>query len=274
MRKMGGVKKYMPITFATMLIATLAISGVPLLSGFFSKDEILLNAFASPHGSPLLWGAGILTAVLTAFYMFRLIFMTFYGPSRMNPDVEHHVHESPRVMTLPLIILAVLAIIGGYIGLPKILGGGAWFEKFLEPALAMSQTADSHLSHSTELYLMLSSIAAAALGIYLAYTFYIAIPERPRRIAEKFKGVYTVVLNKYYVDEFYNLIFVQPFITLSLFLWKIADVRIVDAAANGLASSFGWFAGQFRFVQSGRFRNYALIFVIGVVILMGFVFVR
>jgi len=274
MRKMGGVKKYMPVTFAAMFIATLAISGVPLLSGFFSKDEILLNAFTSPFGSPILWALALLAAILTAFYMFRLLFLTFYGPSRMEPEVEHHAHESPRIMTVPLLLLAFLSIIGGYLGFPRVFGGGAWFERFLEPALARSQAADSHLSHSTELLLMLSSVAAAGLGIYLAYNFYIAIPERPKRMAEKFKGLYNIVLNKYYVDEFYNSVFVQPFITLSLFLWKITDVRIVDAAANGLASFFGWFAGQSRFVQTGRFRNYALVFVIGVVILVGFVFLR
>ena len=277
MRKMGGVRKYMPVTFATMMIGTLAISGVPLLSGFFSKDEILFNAFTSPLGSPVLWGLGIITAILTAFYMFRLIFMTFYGSSRMDPEIEHHAHESPKIMTVPLMILAFLAVVGGYIGLPQILGGGAWFGNFLGPALAGGHAGMEelpHLSHTVEYTLMLSSILAAGIGIYLAYNFYIAKPERPKRLSEKFNGIYNVVLNKYYVDELYNYVFVQPLITVSLFFWKITDVRIVDGIANGLAGVFGWFSGKFRFVQTGLLRNYALLFVIGVVILMGFVFLR
>ncbi len=276
MRKMGGVKKYMPVTFATMFAGTLAISGVPLLSGFFSKDEILFQSFTSPHGSPILWAVGMIAAVLTAFYMFRLIFMTFYGKSRMEPEVEHHAHESPRVMTLPLIILAVLAVIGGYIGLPKALGGGAWFEHFLEPVMAHQQVgmAESHVSHTLEYLLMFSSVVAAAIGIYLAYNFYIAKPDRPRRLAEQFSGLYETVVNKYYVDEFYNKVFVQPIIMAGLFFWKITDMRIVDGAANGLANLLGLAASKFRFIQTGLVRNYALLFVIGVIFLMGFVVLR
>jgi len=271
MRKMGGVRKYMPATFATMLIGTLAISGVPLLSGFFSKDEILFKAFSSPYGSPILWVMGILSAVLTAFYMFRLIFMTFYGASRMAPEVEHHAHESSRVMTIPLIILAILAIAGGYVGLPKALGGGNWFERFLEPAMPHIQTEIEGAGHSLEYLLMLFSILAAGIGIYIAYNFYIANPERPKRLAERFDGLYNIVLNKYYVDEFYNLVIVQPLITAALFCWKITDARIIDGFANGLAGFLGWFAGKLRFLQTGLVRNYALFFVIGVIFLLGFV---
>ena len=277
MRKMGGVKKYMPATFMTMLIGTLAISGVPLLSGFFSKDEILFKAFTSPQGSPILWIAGILAAILTAFYMFRLIFMTFFGRSRMDPEVEHHALESPRVMTVPLMILAFLAIIGGYIGLPEALGGGNWFEHFLAPVFAGEHTAAREMApvpHSMEYLLLISSILAAAIGILVAYSFYIANPERPKRLAERFSGLYNTVLNKYYIDEFYNAIVVQPIIIVALFFWKITDVRGIDAAANGLANLIGWFSNKFRFVQTGLVRNYALLFVIGVVVLMGFVLLR
>jgi NADH-quinone oxidoreductase subunit L len=277
MRKMGGAKKYMPVTFMTMLIGTLAISGVPLLAGFFSKDEILFKAFTSPNGGPILWGVGMLAAILTAFYMFRLIFMTFFGESRMDPEVEHHAHESPRVMTVPLMILAFLAIVGGYIGLPVALGGGNWFENFLAPVFAgehVAAEATAHVSHATEYLLMLSSVFAAAIGIIIAYYFYIANPERPKRLAERFSGIYNTVLNKYYIDEFYNIVIVQPLITVALFFWKITDIRGVDAAANGLANLIGWFSGKFRFVQTGLVRNYALLFVIGVVFLMGFVLLR
>ena len=277
MRKMGGLRKYMPVTFKTMFIGTLAIAGVPLLSGFFSKDEILFQAFTSEHGSPILWGIGLVTAVLTAFYMFRLIFMTFYGNSRMDPHVEQHAHESPRVMTVPLIILAGLAIIGGYIGLPKALGGGNWFEHFLAPALGGSESVSAEVSHvpqSLEYLLMFSSIIAAAIGIYIAYNFYIAKPERPKKLAEKFSGLYNVVLNKYYVDELYNYVIIQPLIMLAQFLWKIADVRGIDALANGIAKLIGLISDKFRFVQTGVVRNYALLFVIGVIFLMSFVLLR
>jgi NADH-quinone oxidoreductase subunit L len=275
MRKMGAVRKYMPVTFATMLIGTLAISGAPLLSGFFSKDEILYRAFSS---SPILWGAGLVAAVLTAFYMFRLLFMTFFGSSRMDPEVEHHAHESPRVMTMPLMILAFLAIIGGYIGLPQALGGGNWFERFLDPVFSTGRHAitngAANAPHSTELLLMLFSVVAAAIGIFVAYSFYVVNPERPKRLAEKFDGIYKIVLNKYYIDEFYNVIFVQPLITMALFFWKITDLRGVDGIANGLAKSIGWTSSQLRYLQTGIVRNYALLFVIGVVFLMGFIILR
>jgi len=277
MRKMGGLKKHLPKTYITMLMATLAISGVPLFSGFFSKDEILYNAFTSEYGSPILWAIGVGAAVLTAFYMFRLLFMTFFGKSRMDKEVEKHVHESPNVMTVPLIILAILAVIGGYIGLPHALGGGAWFEKFLAPVFSAGHgeavEAAGH-GYATEYLLMLASIVAATLGIVLAYMFYIADPERPERLAEKFKGIYDLLLNKYYVDEIYNAVFVQPIIRFSVFLWQFVDVRIIDGLANGMAYVVGWFSGRFRMVQSGEVRNYALIFVVGVVALLGYIIFR
>lgn len=277
LRKMGGLKKYMPKTFLTMFIATLAISGVPLFSGFFSKDEILYNAFMSEQGHPILWALGLIAAIMTAFYMFRLLFLTFYGKSRMDPEVEKHVHESPNVVTIPLMILAVLALIGGYVGLPHALGGGAWFEKFLEPVFAGAHAGaaeTAHQSYLVEYLLMFASIIAAGMGIIIAYMSYIGNPQRPKALAEKFNGIYKVLLNKYYVDELYNHIIVQPIITGSLFLWKIFDVTIVDGIANGSAALIGWASSKFRIVHTGVFRNYALIFVMGVVILLGFVFFR
>ncbi len=277
MQKMGGLRRYMPRTFATMLVATLAISGVPLFSGFFSKDEILFKAFSSPHGSPILWAVGLLAAVITAFYMFRLMFLTFFGPTRMDPEVEKHAHESPSVMTTPLVILAILAFIGGYIGLPTALGGGNWFERFLEPVFAgghASLTEAVSSGHSLEYVLMLSSIIAAAIGIWLAYRFYIVNPERPKALAQKYSGPYQTVLNKYYVDEFYNAVVVQPLISVALFFWKITDVRLVDGLANGAAELIGWFSSRFRFVQTGLVRNYALIFTAGVILLLGYIILR
>ena len=273
MRCMGDLKKRLPRTFAAMFIAALAISGAPLFSGFFSKDEILYNAFISDYGHPVLWGMGLLAAVLTAFYMFRLIFMTFFGSSRVKPDVEKHIHESPNIMTVPLIILAVLAVVGGYVGLPRALGGGAWFEKFLEPVFPGAHgAAAGTVSHSytVEYLLMLASVAAAALGIMLAYMFYIRDPNRPKALAEKYGGIYKTLLNKYYIDEFYNVAIVRPIVAASLFLWNIVDVKIVDGIANGSAGAIGWFSGRFRMVQTGLVRNYALLFVLGVIALLGF----
>ncbi|HBZ01121.1 MAG TPA: NADH-quinone oxidoreductase subunit L [candidate division Zixibacteria bacterium] len=277
MRKMGALRKYLPVTFITMLVGTLAISGVPFFSGFFSKDEILFQAFTSPHGSPILWGVGMLTAVLTAFYMFRLMFLTFYGSSRMESETERHVHESPRVMTVPLIILAVLSFVGGYVGLPKSLGGGNWFEKFLSPVFPHENTpimTSEHPLHSLEYVLLFSSIVAAGAGIWVAYRYYITKPERPKQLALRFNGLYNLLVHKYYVDEFYNMVIVQPLISLALFFWKITDIRLIDGLANGIASSLGWFSSKFRFVQTGLVRNYALFFVIGVILLMGFIILR
>ncbi len=277
MQKMGGLKKYLPKTFFTMFVATLAISGVPLFSGFFSKDEILYNAFISAHGHPILWALGLLAAILTAFYMFRLLFLTFFGKSRMDPEVEKHVHESPNVMTVPLVILAFLAFIGGYAGLPHALGGGAWFERFLEPVFYgahSSPAGAAHHSFLVEYLLMAASIIAAAVGIIMAYMSYISNPDRPRALAEKFNAIYKALWNKYYVDEFYNIIIVKPLVRGSEFLWSIFDVRIIDGIANGSAWLIGLWSHKFRIVQSGLFRNYALIFVLGVTVLVGFVFFR
>ena len=178
---MGGLKKRMPITFWTFLIATLAITGIPGLSGFFSKDEILWKSFSSDYGSIWIWLIGLITAGMTAFYMFRLVFLTFYGEERMDSHTREHLHESPKVMTVPLSILAVLSVIGGYVGIPHILGGDNRFEKFLEPVMkgvhhsVEGEHALASAAHdgSTELILMVGSVVLVALFIYLAYHFYI-----------------------------------------------------------------------------------------------------
>jgi NADH-quinone oxidoreductase subunit L len=276
MQKMGGVKKYMPYTFVTMFIGTLAISGVPLFSGFFSKDEILYNAYISDLGHPILWAIGLIAAILTAFYMFRLIFLTFYGKSRMAPEVEAHAHESPKSMTVPLMILAFLAFIGGYIGLPHALGGGAWFEKFLGPVFPGAHGEGEVVHHSLglEYGLMITSVVAAGIGILLAYMFYIAKPDRPKKLAEKFPGIYEILFNKYYVDEFYNAVIVQPLISLGTFFWKVTDLRGVDGLANGSARLIGWLSAKIRLIHTGYFRNYALVFALGVIILLGYVMFR
>lgn len=271
MRYMGGLKSKIPHTYRVFLVATLAISGIPLFSGFFSKDEILWQAFSAPQGNTLLWLLGLAAAILTAFYMFRLLYLTFHGKLRYGP--EKHVHESPNVMLIPLYILAFLAFAGGYIGLPKILAGGAWFEHFLAPAIAISEHAETgmhHYSHATEYILMAASVIAAIIGIVMAYSYYIKNPEKPKQLATKAATAYRILLNKYYVDEIYDYAIVKPLYVLSLIFWKIFDVRFVDGAVNGIAGLFGNVSERFRILQTGLVRNYVLSFVVGVILIMSY----
>ncbi len=273
MRYMGGLKNRIPHTYKVFLVGTLAISGIPLFSGFFSKDEILWNAYLD---STLFWLLGLITAILTAFYMFRLLYLTFHGKSNVTPEADKHVHESPSVMLIPLYILAFLAIVGGYIGLPPILGGGAWFDHFLAPVMAAvpGTHETAHHTVSTEYLLMLTSIIAALLGITIAYMYYIKNPDKPKALALKAAGLYRLLLNKYYIDELYDYIVVNPLYILSLIFWKIFDIRIVDGFANGLAKTFGFASERFRIAQTGMVRNYALSFLLGVIILTGYYILR
>jgi NADH-quinone oxidoreductase subunit L len=273
MRYMGSLKDRLPHTYKVFLVATLAITGIPLLSGFFSKDEILWKAYSSTYGHPLLWLLGLTVAILTAFYMFRLFYLTFHGESNVTTEAEKRLHESPPVMIIPLYILAFLAIFGGYIGLPHALGGGAWFEKFLVPVTAESihgVEVGSHHQPSLEYILMLASVVAALLGIVVAYNFYIKNPEKPKQLAQKLFGLYKLIFNKYYVDEIYDYLVVKPLYVLSLIFWKIFDIRMIDGFVNGLARFFGSLSERFRILQTGFVRNYALSFLIGVVILVGY----
>jgi NADH-quinone oxidoreductase subunit L len=236
MRKMGALWSKVPITAWTMLAATLAISGAPLLSGFFSKDEILWQSFASPYGSKLLWFVGVATAGLTAFYMFRLFFMTFAGKSRVPHEVEHHIHESPRSMTIPLVCLAVGAVVAGWIGWPSALGGSNHFEHFLEPVFENSALRESaHYAWSLEFGLMLFSVLVAATGFYVAYRWYVQRPEAPKRAAAAAGPAYRILLNKYYVDELYDALFVNR----AKDVGNVAaafDLAVVDGGVNGV----GW----------------------------------
>lgn len=270
-RKMGGMKRYLPVTFATFLVGTLAISGIPLFSGFFSKDEILWKAFSSAPGGPILWFIGFAAAGMTAFYMFRLFFVTFYGRPQFDPH-HHHPHQAPNSMKIPLILLAILSAIGGYIGLPESLGGSNQFEHFLAPVFDHAEAA-VHAQHalSAEYTLMALSIAIALLGLLVAWSFYVKNPALPQRIKEKVWGGYRVLLNKYYVDEFYGATIVKPFINLALLFWNFFDVTIIDGLANGSARFVGWASQIFRKFQTGYFRNYALGFSLGVILLLAFI---
>ena len=281
MRKMGGLKDHQPITYITFLISTLAIAGIPPLSGFFSKDEVLFHALMD--GNIILWGMGISAALLTAFYMFRLVFMTFHGESRVDPSI--HPHESQKLMTMPLVILAGLAAVGGVLGIPLIHGWHVlhnWLEPVLHFDLPAVLSHSKHLLHESgqhapswehllvekehnvwlEVFLMAFSVVVGITGIALAYIFYIKKPELPGKITQGQWG-YDIVKNKYMVDELYDETIVKPTVEGSYLLWKKADAQGIDGTVNGVAKVIGWCSDQARVFQSGFVRNYALFIVIG-----------
>lgn len=244
MRKMGGLKTRIPITYLTFLVGTLAIAGFPGLSGFFSKDEILWKLFSTPNAyfawlPFFLWGMATLTAGLTAFYMFRLFFMTFHGDYRGDKETWAHMHESPWSMTIPLVVLSLLSIVGGYVGVPETLGGHNALHHWLAPVLVFPDVHGLH-SHSLELLLMFVSVLVGFAGIGLAYYLYIAKPELPQQIAKQTQALYAMLENKYWIDELYHKTFVLPLLSLQKLL-RWFDVFIVDALVNG----FGFVVRQF-----------------------------
>ncbi|MFB0566249.1 MAG: NADH-quinone oxidoreductase subunit L [Candidatus Aminicenantaceae bacterium] len=267
MRKMGGLRKYLPITYPTFLIGTIAIAGVPFLSGFFSKDAILTQAYA--HGQYFIWALGILGAILTAFYMFRLIFLTFHGQERIEPEAKKHLHESPPVMTIPLRILAFFSIIAGYIGLPVVFGKNLdWFGHFLVPVIKVEHIP--HLSLQTEWLLIMISVAVALLGIYIAYIFYQIRPQIPHKLVSRFPAIYKLLYNKYYVDEIYNAVFVNPTVRGSEIIYDNFDLKIIDGAVNGSASVTGFSGKILSYFQTGLIKDYALVFIFGVILFLGY----
>jgi NADH-quinone oxidoreductase subunit L len=277
MRKMGSLKKHLPITFTTMFIATLAIAGIPGLSGFFSKDEILWKAFSSPHGNIVLWAIGALAAGVTAFYMFRLVFLTFFGASRMEPQVEKHVHESPGSMTVPLMFLAVFSVIGGWVGIPEVLGGHNYFEEWLAPVFAQGAAGSHGAAHppvALELGLMAGSVLVALCGIGLAYYLYRVRTEKPKKIAETVPVLYDVVYNKYYVDEIYDVVIVRRIVDGSVWLWKAFDAAFIDGIVNGVASLVRGAGDRLRRVQTGVVGNYAFSLLLGAVLIVGYILAR
>ncbi|HED08903.1 MAG TPA: NADH-quinone oxidoreductase subunit L [Ignavibacteria bacterium] len=264
----GGLKKYMPYTFVTFLIAALAISGIPPLSGFFSKDEILWSSFA--NGNVVYWGIGAFTALLTAFYMFRLVYLTFMGKERIAKD--KHPHESSKVMTVPLIALAVLATIGGFIGIPALFAGeggnkfGQWFEPVFKNAEAKLATYQTY-SHSLEFTLMTISVLLAITGILIARGIYLKNPAYADKIKNRFNGVYKILWNKYFVDEFYDRIIVMPIYRFSeSVLWKITDAKIIDGVVNNTASLINSISAKIRKFENGVAQFYALIMAVGIAI--------
>jgi NADH-quinone oxidoreductase subunit L len=299
MRKMGGLRKEMPWTFWTMTMGTLAIAGAPFFSGFFSKDLILFKTFTSPFGSKVLWAVLLLTAFMTAFYMFRQWFLTFFGEFRGTPaeaghghnnehkgqDEHHHhghAHESPMVMVLPLVVLAVLSVIGGWIGTP----GNNRFGNFLapvfsqyseglpaatvsgsvtgehvaaepEPAAGAPATATQD-AEKLELPLTIAASSAGILGFILAWFLYYKRPDLPPKMARSMHGLYETLSNKYYVDEFYGAAIIRPIINGSTYiLWRTIDAGLIDGTINETAHAAGDVSNAFRRMQSGNMRSYA-----------------
>jgi NADH-quinone oxidoreductase subunit L len=273
--KMGGLKSHLPKTHLTFLVATLAIAGVFPFAGFFSKDEILYQAWL--RGGPVLWMAGVVGAFLTAFYMFRLYFLTFHGPSRVTEEAKHHLHESPNSMVMPLMILAVLSAIGGFVQVPLIQGGQI-LERFLEPVFADAGALvpAAHAAHAegAEILLMVISLAVALVGIFAAYRFYVTDPELPRRLAEQARGLYRIVFNKYWVDELVDTWIVQPIYRSSVKLWHQFDEAVIDGAVNGVGRQIERGAMLLRQAQVGYVQVYALILTLGTVVVIGYLALR
>jgi NADH-quinone oxidoreductase subunit L len=264
MQKMGALKGKLPVTYTTFLIATLAISGLPPFAGFFSKDEILFAAFNKNIG---LWAMGALAAILTAFYMFRVLYLTFYGESRLDPTV--HPHESPRVMTLPLAILAVLSLVGGWINIPIIPGFNRFFH-FLSPVFETGEEVHHH-ALSLEVGLMVVSVLIALSGILIAWYFYRKNRETPTRLGKRFPFPYRVLFNKYYVDELYDFMIVKPLKSTSeTFLWLTVDNRIVDGLVNGTGKMVTLISAGLRRIQTGYAQNYALLMALGAILLLSY----
>jgi NADH-quinone oxidoreductase subunit L len=281
MPHMGGLRTKIPITFWCMFIATLAIAGIPGFAGFFSKDEILE---AAEHSNLWFYWLGLLGAGFTSFYMFRLIFLTFFGEPRYD---EHkvHVHESPYNMTVPLICLAILSTVGGWVAAPHLVGGTEYFDKFLSPVFAAYAPAQGDTvtrvlnpellppgstapSAGLDLLHALTGmpVIIALLGLLLAWWFYIKSPETPKKLAQSVRGLYTLVLHKYYIDELYNAVIVQPLLWISTnVLWKVIDEGAIDGTVNGIGRGMRESGAHVRQIQSGNARSYATWVVIGAV---------
>ena len=256
-RNMGGLRKKIKITFITFLIGCIAIAGIPPFSGFFSKDAILLAVYVK---NPVLYGVALLGALLTAFYMFRLLFITFTGNFRGTEEQKHHLHESPAAMTMPLIILAVLSVVGGLVGIPQLfMKGGDQFSEFLSPVIA--QHSEAAVAHSTEYMLMALSTGLVVVTIIIAW---FQFRNYQRREAT---GFGKVLENKWYVDEFYDKIIVNPLHRLGGFLKNVIERFVIDGLVNGVGKMVNYGGRQFRLLQSGQVGNYVLLMVVSMVLI-------
>ncbi len=278
MNRMGGLSKKIRWTYLTMLTATLAIAGFPPFAGFFSKDSILLSAFQNAYGGRnvgyALYGFGLATALLTAFYMFRLIFLTFHGKQRYD---EHHVHvhESPSSMVVPLMILAVLSIVGGWLAAPAMLNMGPdYFAKFLQPVFGGVEAVGVEAeAHSLELWLAGVAVMTAFIGFLVALWLYVKRPEKAEGLAKSLRRAYIILLNKYYVDELYAALIVKPLLWVSTnVLWKAADVAGIDGTVNAIADGTTAIGDRVRRTQSGNTRSYAVWVVVGALVVIAVIF--
>ena len=268
-RNMGGLRKKLPVTFATFLIATIAISGIPPFAGFFSKDEILAHVW---EHNKLMWALGVLGSVMTSFYMFRLLFLTFFGDFRGTPEQAHHLHESPASMTVPLLVLAVLSALGGILNIPHVLGGGEWLSRFMEPLFESAKRANPalmaelHIEHATEYALMGTSVAAALLAMGAAYWLFISKKSIPAADGQE-TGLQKVIYNKYYVDEGYDAVFVSPMRKLSDALYSFGEF-LVDGLVKGAGFLVKTSSNQLRQLQTGETSFYVFAMVVGIAALM------
>jgi NADH-quinone oxidoreductase subunit L len=262
-RKMGGLKDKIKITFMTMLIGTIAISGLPPFSGFFSKDEILAHTY---EHSKILWLLGMITSMLTAFYMFRLLFLTFYGKFRGTHQQENHLHESPSSMTIPLIVLAALAIVGGALGLPEFWGMENWISHQLEPII--KRPTYTVLHHDTEWMLMGLAVLSASAVIYFTYMLYMKHGVKPAEKEGNLKSWQKLIYHKYYIDEFYDAMIRKPLDFLSTTFHKLLDVQFIDGLVNGIGKSVTTIGSTVRLLQTGNISFYLLSMVMGVVLVI------
>jgi NADH-quinone oxidoreductase subunit L len=261
LRKMGGLKKALPITFLTMLIATIAISGIPPFSGFFSKDEILAHVYDE---NKVLWFIASVTSMLTAFYMFRMLFLTFFGNFRGTDHQKQHLHESPVSMTFPLIVLAALSILGGLLGLPEFMGAHNWISDHLSTVIIRKDPIV--LSHETEYLLMSIATIAAAVSIYTAYNVYLKGKVLPAAKEEEMGLIEKTLYHKYKVDEFYQNVITKPLELLSQALYKFFDTQVIDGLVHGVGNTVRATSSLVRKLQTGNISFYIIAMVLGVIV--------
>lgn len=276
MRNMGGLRKYMPITHIVMLIGVLAIIGFPGLSGFFSKDEILFRAYVG--GGPLIWGLGALAALCTSFYMVRLLMLTFYGPNRSDHHTQEHLHETGPVMWAPLVVLAILSAVVGYLNVPHAIPFPVHsaFSHYLEPVIAMPAQAVEHWHHLEAHYpvsLEFALMGVSTLGMLISAVFAIKLygngpSPTATTLKERFAKAHAVLTNKYYVDEFYQTYIVTPVREMSLFMWRVIDTIIIDGIVNGLGQACMLIGGLASFRMSGSLHRHGMVFVLGIICLL------
>ena len=257
MRHMGGLKDTLPVTYWTFLVGSLALAGFPLTAGFFSKDDLLISSWSSGPLGQVLAVCGLVTAGLTAFYSFRLVFVTFWGPSHVDPHHAGHVHEPSTTMTAPLMVLAVLSIVAGYIGIPA----------FLEPVFHADGGAAHHEGPAAVAIMAVATLMGLS-GIGAAYYLYVLNPGLPDRLAQQWRAAYELSLHKWYVDEAYDRAFVRPTISAANDLWKYVDVSIIDGAVNGVARAIAWGGWFVRLTQSGQTQHYALGMTLGAAVIL------